>query len=289
MSHGIKRVVVIGARGFIGSHASELMRKKGIFVTQYDLVDGYDILDFERLTKVVAEVKPSWIVHLAGQVFLQPSLDDPQNDAKTNIVGMINVLEVALKYGCGVIFSSSGAVYGNNYQFPEPVSPYGVSKLTAERYCMLYKKLYNLSTVVFRFSSIYGFGRKKTSVNLILDKIMKDETVQVTGDGNQTRDFTYVSDVAEALCMAVENKFPSGQDAIYDIGTGITTTLNDLIMCIGLLLKKKPKIEHAPANAADPKRNALNVSKAEMFGFKAKVSLTAGLKKLIDEETKCKK
>ena len=144
-------------------------------------------------------------------------------------------------------------------------------------------------TVVFRFSSIYGFGRKKTSVNLILDKIMKDETVKVTGDGNQTRDFTYVSDVAEALCMAVENKFPSGEDAIYDIGTGITTTLNDLMLVMGLLLKKKANIEHIASNAADPKRNALNVSKAEMFGFKAKVSLTEGLKKLIDEETKCQK
>ena len=89
--------------------------------------------------------------------------------------------------------------------------------------------------------------------------------------------------------MAVENKFPSGLDAIYDIGTGTTTTLNELIGCIGVLLKKHPKIKYIPENPADPQRNALNVSKAEMFGFKAKVSLTEGLKKLIEEEKKCQK
>ena len=280
---------MVGSKGFIGSHAAKKMRQRGHYVTDYDLVDGYNILDIEQLNDVVAEAKPEWIVHLAGQVFLQPSLDDPQNDAKTNIVGMINVLEVARKHGCGVIFSSSGAVYGNNYQYPSPVSPYGLSKLTAERYCMLYKHLYGLKTVVFRFSSVYGFGRAKTSVNLILDKIVNDETLRVTGDGSQTRDFTYVSDVAEALCLAVENKFPSGSDAIYDIGTGTTTSLNELIDCIGRLVKKKPKIVYSPANVADPKRNALNVSKAEMFGFKAKVSLVEGLKNLIRENSECQK
>ena len=288
MSRGIK-VILTGAKGFIGSHAYNMMLKRGHYVTKYDLLDGNDVLDVDKLDKVVAETKPYWIVHLAGQVFLQPSLDNPQKDAYINIIGIINVLEVARKYGCGVIFSSSGAVYGNNYQYPNPISPYGVSKLTAERYCMLYKQLYNLTTIVFRFSSIYGFGRKRTSVNLILDKIVKDETVYVTGDGNQTRDFTYVSDVAEALCLAVENKFPSGHNAIYDIGTGTTTTLNELINCIGVLLKKTPTIEYTKVNPADPKRNALNVSKAEMFGFKAKVSLVDGLKKLIAEEKKCQK
>lgn len=265
------------------------MVQKGHFVTDYDLVDGKDVLDLNQLDSVVRESKPDWIVHLAGQVFLQPSLDNPQEDAKTNIIGILNVLEVARKHNCGVIFSSSGAVYGNNYQYPEPVSPYGVSKLTAERYCMLYNQLYNLSTVVFRFSSVYGFGRTKTSVNLILDKIMKDEPLYVTGDGKQTRDFTYVSDVAEALCMAVENKFPSGSYAIYDIGTGTTTSLNDLIGCISHLLKKNPKIEYTPSVSADPKRNSLNVSKAEIYGFKAKVSLIEGLKKLIEDEKKCRR
>jgi len=282
MWSGIK-VVVTGSKGFIGSHASDMLLHRGHLVTKYDLVDGYDVLDFGQLDNVVGKCKPNWIVHLAGQVFLQPSLDNPQDDAKTNIVGMLNVLEVARKHNCGVVFSSSGAVYGNNYQYPEPVSPYGVSKLAAERYCLLYKRLYNISTVVFRFSSVYGFGRKKTSVNLILDKIMKDETLSVTGDGTQTRDFTHVADVANALCMAVENKFPSGFEAVYDIGTGVTTSLNDLIDCIGRLVKKAPKIEYVSAVAADPKRNALNVSKAEIFGFKAKVSLVDGLKRLIEE------
>jgi len=283
------RVVVTGAKGFIGSHTAKMMLKRGHLVTEYDLLDGYNILNLNQLENVMAKCNPHWIVHLAGQVFLQPSLDNPQMDARTNIVGMLNVLEVARKHNCGVVFSSSGAVYGNNYLYPEPVSPYGVSKLAAERYCRLYNSLYGVSTIIFRFSSVYGFGRKKTSVNLILDKIMNGETLYVTGNGCQTRDFTYVSDVAEALCMAVENKFPTGSYAIFDIGTGVTTSLNELIDCIGRLVRKKPKIKYTPSVSADPKRNTLNVSKAEIYGFKAKVSLIEGLKKLIEEEKKCRK
>jgi len=245
------------------------------------LVEGYDILDVEALNEKVQQIKPQWIVHFAAQVFLTPSLQNPQEDALINIIGTLNVLEVARKNGCNVLFSSSGAVYGNNYQYPEPISPYGVSKLCAERYLKLFHDLYGLQTVIFRFSSIYGKGRKKTSINLILDKALKGETIQVNGDGEQTRDFTYVSDVAEAVVLAVEGKFPSGT---YDIGTGISTSINELIILIQQLLNKPVKVEHVVSTLkGDPKRNELNVSKAAVYGFQAKTHLFEGLKQLIDD------
>ena len=274
------RVLISGGRGFIGSHTVETLLKRGYVVRSYDVLEGYDILNYQQLEGVVEEFKPTWIIHLAGQVRLMPSIENPQKDAELNIIGTLNILESARKHGCGVTFSSSGAVYGNNYQYPEPVSPYGVSKLAAETYAKLYHDLHGLCTVVFRFSSVYGFGRAPTSINLIVTKALKDELIQVTGDGSQTRDFTHVSDVAEALAMSVENKFPS---AVYDIGTGTATSINELILLLQELLGKKIIHQYIPCNKADPKRNELNVSKAAVCGFKAKVSLQNGLTRLISE------
>jgi UDP-glucose 4-epimerase len=198
-----------------------------------------------------------------------------------NIIGTLNVLEAARENGCGVIFSSSGAVYGNNFQYPQPISPYGISKITAERYMNMYHDLYGLRTIVFRFSSIYGKERKKTSINLILDKALKNETIQINGDGQQTRDFTHVSDIAEAVLLAVQDKMPSGT---YDIGTGTSTSINELVTLIGNLLNKPLKVEHVTSTViGDPKRNELNVSKAAIYGFQAKVHLFEGVKQLIED------
>lgn len=276
MLNGIK-VFVTGSSGFIGSHLVEALKDRGYAVYGYDIVNGDDILSKERLHFLVSSWRPNWLVHLAGQAFLKPSLENPQQDAMTNIIGTLNVLQAADLYRCGVIFTSSGAVYGNNYQYPEPISPYGLSKLTAERYCQFYHQLYNVHTVVFRLSSVYGPGRK-TSINLIVDKALKSEIIQVTGSGSQTRDFTHVSDVVEAILMAVNNKFPSG---IYDIGTGTAVSINALIQIIERLLNRKIKVKYVSAIEEDPKRNELNVSKAEIFGFKAKVSIVDGVKQLI--------
>lgn len=273
-------VLCTGSSGFIGKYVVDALQKRGYTVFPYDLIEGCDIRDANRLNESVEKCKPRWIVHLAAQVFLTPSLQNPQEDAAINIVGTLNVLEAARKFGCGVILSSSGAIYGNNYQYPEPISPYGVSKLCAERYCNLYHDLYGVKTVVFRFSSIYGQGRKKTSINLILDKATKGESIQVTGDGEQTRDYTHVSDVAEAVAIVVEGKLPSGT---YDIGTGTATSINELIGLIRRLLKKKVTVNYVQASLGDPKRNELNVGKAAFYGFKAKVPLIDGLKKLIKE------
>jgi len=295
------KVLITGASGFIGSHVAKALETKGHIVKGYDKQDGQDVLDDEELEKTVNEFNPEVIVHLAAQVYLGPSLKDPQVDAMTNILGTLNVLETARKHLCKVVFSSSGAVYGSNDRSniseghsPEPMSPYGVSKLAAETYCLLYNRLYDIPVTIFRFSSVYGKGRKKTSIQLILDKATKQlkmpkfdqdddlsaYIIYVTGDGWQTRDFTDVSDVAEAIVMSVDGKFPSG---IYNIGTGKSTSINVLIKMIEDLLGQKLIINYIAKSKGDPLRNDFNVEKAERYGFKAKVSLRNGLERLIKE------
>jgi UDP-glucose 4-epimerase len=198
-----------------------------------------------------------------------------------------------------VILASSGAIYGSNDRSsirethePEPMSPYGISKFSSERYVLLWNDLYGMNNVVFRFSSVYGAGRKKTSVNLIVDKAIKQasyetgkiefEEIIVTGNGSQTRDFSHVSDVAEAILMAVDGKFPKG---IYNIGTGTSTSINQLISMVEGLLGQKLIVKYTEKSKGDPLRNDFNVEKAESCGFKAKIKLEDGLKQLIKDLT----
>lgn len=275
-----KYVLVTGGKGFVGTHTARALKRNGFGVMTYDIINGQDVLNAEQLMTATKLCEPAWIIHLAGQVNLRPSLQNPQNDAMINIIGTLNVLETARRFDCGVTFSSSGAVYGNNYQYPDPVSPYGISKLTAETYCGLYNKLYGINTVVFRFSSVYGKGRSPTSINLITQKAMRGETIKITGDGSQTRDFTHISDIAEALVTSAKGTLPSG---VYDVGTGIATSLNELIAMLERLLGKKIPVEYIQESVGDPKRNELNVSKLASYGFKAKTSLEDGLKQLIKQ------
>lgn len=280
------KVLLTGAKGFIGQHTVKALIQKHR-VKNYDISEGHDVLDHNHLEDEVAFFKPEAIMHLAAQVSLKPSLENPRHDAETNIIGAINVLEAARKYGCKVVYSSSGAVYGSNDRShitedhdKEPMSPYGISKKSAEMYVLLYNDLYGMDNVVFRFSSVYGVGRKKTSINLILDRAMKGEEITVTGDGSQTRDFTHVSDVAEALVMAVEGKFPKG---VYNIGTGISTSITQLIQLMEEILQKKVRIKYVTKQEGDPLKNDFNVDKAECYGFKAKVKLKQGIQRLIDD------
>lgn len=291
------RILCTGSEGFVGKHLTKRLINEGHDVEGFDLVNGDNICVYGSVKLKCLTFRPNIIVHLAGQVYLTPSITHPVNDAKTNIIGTLNILHAANIYNAKVIYASSGAVYGSNDRSniketdcPEPISPYGLSKLTAERYVILYNKLFNMQNVVFRFSSIYGQGRKKTSINLIWDLAVKQKfynqenpvfpIIKLTGDGNQTRDFTHVDDVVNALSMAVNGKFPPD---IYNVGTGTSTSLNQLVKLMEQQLQCKLIVEHVEAGKGDPKRNDFNVDKANMYGFKAKTSLKQGLLMISDE------
>lgn len=255
MSAEGKNVLITGGAGFIGSHLVEeyLANKAGKVVVFDDfstgtmknlehvkddglkIVEG-SVLDGEKLNSVVKEEQIQIIDHLAAELEVYTGIKDSSKDARINIFGTLNVLNVALRNNVEkVLFASSGAVYGEAKYVPinedhplEPHWPYGVSKLSAERYMLQYHKLFGLNTTAFRYGIVYGprewFGRVLTM--FIRRIFLENKPPVVFGDGKQTRDFVYVKDVVRAHMLAMENAGPEGQ--VFNIGGGEGISIGEL-------------------------------------------------------------
>ncbi|MCW4019023.1 MAG: NAD-dependent epimerase/dehydratase family protein [Candidatus Bathyarchaeota archaeon] len=256
-----KKILVTGGAGFIGFHLTKKLLDLGADVTIYDnlssgkmenvndnptatFVEG-DILD---LPKLLSLPKFELIYHLAAQVVVPYSMENPTEDFETNARGTLNVLEKARKDKTRIVFASSAAVYGNPTVFPtpesygfHPFSCYGLSKVVGEEYCQIYTLQYGLDITVVRFSNVYG-SRCHGVINDFLDKLQKDPSkLEIIGTGEQARDFVHVSDIADALVLcAGENA--SGK--IFNLGFGKTTKILDLAqMILNILnLTEKTKV-----------------------------------------------
>jgi len=255
MSVEEKNILITGGAGFIGSHLVEeyLANKAGKVVVFDDfstgtmknleqvkdnrlrIVEG-SVLDEEKLNSVIRNEKIQVIDHLAAELEVYTGIRDSCKDARINIFGTLNVLNVALRNNVEkVLFASSGAVYGEAKYLPidenhplEPHWPYGVSKLSAERYVLQYHKLFSLNTTAFRYSIVYGprewFGRVLT---MFIKRIfLEGKPPVVFGDGKQTRDFVYVKDVVRAHILAIEKDVSAGQ--VFNIGSGKGVSVGDL-------------------------------------------------------------
>src|SRR3990167_6325316 len=254
------RIVVTGNRGFIGSHLEKKLRQEGHDVVGVDLKDGRDILkltpkDFEGV---------QYVFHMAAQVSVPGSIENPLYTARTNDLGTYNVLECARQAGVRrVIFSSTCAVYGTHEENdkngiaytedmkPVPTSPYGLSKLTGEHACRLYSELYKLDTVCLRYFNVFGEGMKvessySSAVAIFLEKKKKKEKLQVYG-GQQTRDFVYVGDVVEANLRGMKNTH-NFSGMIINIGTGFESSIESIAKLIS------DKIEYLPQRAGEMNR-----------------------------------
>lgn len=250
-----KIVLVTGGAGFIGSHlAEEYLANKARKVVILDdfstgtmknlehikdnrlkIVEG-SVLDEEKLNHIVKDEQTQIIDHLAAELEVYTGIKDSKKDASINIFGTLNVLNAALQNNVKkVLFASSGAVYGEAKYVPidenhplEPHWPYGVSKLSAERYVLQYHKLFGLNTIAFRYSIVYGprewFGRVLTM--FIKRLFLEDKPPVVFGDGKQVRDFVYVKDVARAHILAIENDASEGQ--VFNIGSGRGIPIGEL-------------------------------------------------------------
>jgi UDP-glucose 4-epimerase len=276
-----KNILVTGGAGFIGSHLSEEYLAKGARkVIVYDdfstgnlenlghiqderlkIVKG-SILDVDKLGASVKEGKVDVIDHLAAELEVYSGIKDPEGDARINIIGTLNVLNTALRNGVKrVLFASSGAVYGEAKYLPineehplEPHWPYGVSKLSAERYVMQYHKLFGLETTAFRYGIVYGprewFGRVLT---MFIKRIfIENKPPVVFGDGSQTRDFVYVNDVAKAHMLALENDEAVGQ--VFNVGNGKGTSINELAKTLVEISGKKLEVIHDNPVEGTPSR-----------------------------------
>ena len=253
------RIFVTGGAGFIGSHLCKNLSDSNSNLTIYDnlsngkienvkhlpkvhFVKG-DILDLKKLR---SQEKADLIFHLAAQVVVPYSMENPIEDFETNARGTLNVLEKARKDDARVVFASSAAVYGNPTKLPtpedygfNPFSCYGLSKVVGEEYCDIYSKQYGLDVTILRFANVYG-SRCHGVINDFLDKLERNpEKLEIIGTGLQSRDFVHISDVVEALTLSAANEVAIGKT--YNIGFGKTTKIIDLAKMILKILNLSEK------------------------------------------------
>ena len=304
-------ILVTGGAGFIGSNVVDALLDLGhsVFVVD-NLSTGkkeninpnavfyeVDITHKEKLEDVFKEAQPEIVFHIAAQIDVRKSVENPQFDAEVNIIGSINVFELSVRYGVKrIIFSSTGgALYGEPKILPakedspiEPLSPYGVSKFATEQYLNYFNRLYGIERVILRYGNVYGSRQDPLGeagvIAIFTGRILNDLQPVIYGDGNQTRDYIFVEDVVRANILAIE-----GKGGIYNIGTGIETSVNDLVKMFSEILNKHIEPVYAPPRKGEVQRIALDTSKAKKeLGFTPKFSLEEGLKRTVDWYNKMK-
>ncbi|MCW4031553.1 MAG: GDP-mannose 4,6-dehydratase [Candidatus Bathyarchaeota archaeon] len=245
-----KRIFVTGGAGFIGFHLCKRLSQLTSKLAIYDNLSSGKVENVKHLPKVhfvkadvlnlrklQSQEKADVIYHLAAQVVVPYSMENPVEDFETNARGTLNILEKARKDDARVVFASSAAVYGNatklptpeNYGF-NPASCYGLSKVVGEQYCNMYSKQYGLDITILRFANVYG-QRCHGVIKDFLDKINKNpEKLEIIGTGLQSRDFVHVSDVVDALVLSVTSEVAIGET--FNIGFGKTTKIIDLAKII---------------------------------------------------------
>ena len=301
-----EKVLITGGAGFIGSHLTDDCVKQGYNVVVVDNLSSgikeninpdakfYHVdIRSEQLIDVMAKEKVDYVFHLAAQVDVQVSVDNPQLDTSVNVLGTFNVLE-----GCKrghvkkVIFSSSAAVYGEPKYLPidekhplEPTSLYGLNKKIGENYFPFYQREYGLDYVVLRYANVYGPRQRSDGeggvVSIFINNFLNGKTVKIYGDGNQTRDFLYVDDVVSANLSALQY----GCNRVVNVGTGIQTSINELYDYIGGHFNIHYKAAHYKEKPGDIRNNILSIKYVQSaLNWKPKYSLAEGLQLMISRE-----
>jgi UDP-glucose 4-epimerase len=300
------RTLVTGGAGFIGSNVVDALIERGDEVTVVDnlttgkrenleqalaagakLVEA-DMRDGQAMKDVAAQAQPEVVFHLGAQIDVRRSVADPAFDATVNVIGTINMLAAAHEAGARRFVSSStgGAIYGEGRQIPapethpqEPEAGYGQSKLSAEGYCDLFRRLHSFSTVSLRYGNVYGPRQDPLGeagvVAIFCGKLLDGEQPLVFGDGLQTRDYVYVGDVVAANLAAAS----SDAGGAFNVGLGVESTVLDIVEILGRLAGREDfQPEHAPERKGEIRRIAIDPSRArEELGWEAKVQLEEGL------------
>lgn len=306
----MKKAIVTGCAGFIGSSLSERLLQQGYHVVGVDcFTDHYDPRikqnharklaaqpHFSLIPKNILELDWTVLLADADYVFHQAAIpgvrtswgESFQDYVQTNILATQHLLEAAKNSQIKkFVYASSSSIYGKTEgstpesTIPRPLSPYGVTKLAAEQLCHLYADNYGVRTVALRYFTVYGpRQRPDMAFHKFMKAILTNEPIQVYGDGAQTRDFTYIDDVVEANLLAAQSEL-SGM--ALNIGGKSRIVLNDVIDLIGKLASRVPQVEYRERQAGDPPHTWADISKAEgILGYSPKVSLEEGLRKELE-------
>ena len=302
----MKKAVVTGGAGFIGSHLAEELVARGYYVTILDdlstgkleningllkesnaeFVRG-SITDLPVLEKLFQDVE--YVFHQAAVTMIPSSIEDPLTTNEVNVGGTLKVLLAARdKKVKKVVYASSSAVYGGatpphkEEMPPNPLSPYAISKLAGEYYCGIFHQMYGLSTVSLRYFNIYGprqdaLSQYATVIPVFISRISQNLPPAIFGDGNQTRDFTFVKDVVRANILAAEKNTVG----TFNIGTGLNITINQLVQAILQLTQKDlPPLYHE-ARPGEVRYSLADITRANTFSYEPKWTLEAGLAETI--------
>ncbi len=293
-------ILVTGGAGFIGSHIVDAYIKAGHNVTILDnLSTGrmtnlnskaqffqMDIREF-AIDKIFDDSKFDVVNHHAAQMDVRKSVLDPIFDSSINILGTLNVLENCKRTGVKkfIFASTGGAIYGEQDYFPadeahpqRPLSPYGITKSAVEKYLFYYEKVWGMQSTILRYANVYGPRQNPHGeagvVAIFAKKMLADEQVAINGNGEQTRDYVFVHDVVRANLLALNQT----SSDIFNIGTGIETTVNQIYTTMESALGQRCQSAHAPAKAGEQLRSVLSFEKIKTaLGWQPTVPLRQGL------------
>ncbi|MCC6126710.1 MAG: NAD-dependent epimerase/dehydratase family protein [Pirellulales bacterium] len=300
------KALVTGGSGFIGSNIVKLLRGEGHEVAVLDnLSSGYrsNLALFPEVQLVEGDVRDAALVnrlaqgvevifHLAASVGNTRSIEHPIDDSEINVIGTLRVLEAARRGGVRkVVFSSSAGIFGELKTIPiredhpvEPDTPYGAGKLGAEKHCLAYAKLYPLQCICLRYFNVYGVNQRYDAygnvIPIFAHRMLHGKPVTIFGDGEQTRDFVNVRDVAMANYRAGMNRGVSGA---FNIASATRVTVNRLVELMAEASGIEPIVEYGPPRPGDVRHSLADVSAAnKAFGFDPGVTLEIGLKEYMD-------
>jgi UDP-glucose 4-epimerase len=288
-----KMVAVTGGLGFIGSHLIGKLNEDNDVVIIDNQTSGniknIEDLDFTKIDTEFSDITQAnlelifdevdYVFHMAAVTSVPLSINDPLKSNEVNITGTLKVLEAAKN--CEVkklILSSSSAVYGETETVPineknpiNPLSPYAVTKATGELYCRVYSEIYELSTIALRYFNVFGPKQDPKSqyaavIPIFIDKLLKNESPVIYGDGEQTRDFVSVKQVVEANILAAK----SNESSSYNIGLGRSTTINQLFEMIKDIMGKDISPVYEKERAGEIKHSVADISKAKSIGYTPK-------------------
>ncbi len=292
------RVLITGGAGFIGSHLAEYWQDRAEVRVLDSLRSGYrsnldgikaefiegDIRDREAVRRAMEGV--DYVFHLAALISVPESMEKIAECVDLNVTGLLVALEEAARAGVKKLcFSTSAAIYGNNPEvpkretmYPEPMSPYAITKLDGEYYCDMFSRTGKLKTACLRYFNVFGPRQDPKSayaaaVPIFTAKAVANEKITIYGDGEQTRDFIYVKDIVAANVFMAEHDF----EGVYNIAYGGKITINDLVAMIRKVTGSSSEIEYLPERAGDVKHSMAAVDKLRATGFKPQFDFARGM------------